>query len=458
MPKNKKEHKMSERKKYLRTLMAEMGLSSLNELSKEEQRRWMRAAEPQKIVQKKLKEMGYSLDSDNNKRSLGRISRILDFKKIASKANIKDLKALISPAAYKAVFPVAVPMFGVSGYFDKEKYIQDSLNIIRKNSPSPFDENEVTKVLERLAENLIGLLPFDMDKAFSNDPSKAFVLSELPDRNKQEIIAKLVAAKYLSNLNPSDKELLNAITLIQKKNNLKDSGLIDKETYSIIENLRKVAPDAAVTKSDRDSDDKNLSSRREEIKKRRRGQADQIVSDGGSFDRSSLRNIRISEYVRMEETKPELKSFILILDKIAGDLGITFKVSSAYRSPMDQARVMYHNYKKAGGDGGRGRSYLLGLYGSKIAKIADVYESNQDDETKLKEVERILTYEWPPTSHGLGNTMDLAGTSQGNFDEMFSMARQYADFEADWENAFSGNAHYHVKVHSIKSAPQDLIS
>jgi len=188
MPKNKKEHKMSERKKYLKTLMAEMGLSSLSELSKEEQRRWMRAAEPQKIVQKKLKEMGYSLDSDNNKRSLGRISRILDFKKIASKANIKDLKALISPAAYKAVFPVVVPMFGVSGYFDKEKYIQDSLSIIKKNSSSPFNENEVTKVLEGLAENLIGLLPFDMDKAFSDDPSKAFVLSELPDRNKQEII------------------------------------------------------------------------------------------------------------------------------------------------------------------------------------------------------------------------------------------------------------------------------
>lgn len=92
MPKNKKEHKMSERKKYLRTLMAEMGLSSLDELSKEEQRRWRRAAEPQKIVQKKLKEMGYSLDADKNKRSLGRVLKIINFNKLAH--NIKEPKTL----------------------------------------------------------------------------------------------------------------------------------------------------------------------------------------------------------------------------------------------------------------------------------------------------------------------------------------------------------------------------
>lgn len=455
MPKSKKEHKMSERKKYLRTLMAEMGLSSLDQLSKEEQRRWRRAAEPQKIVQKKLKEMGYSLNSDNNKRSLGRISKIVSFKKIASKVSIEDLKSLISPEAYSAVFPVAVPMFGVSGYFDKEKYIQDSLRIIRENSSSPINERKITNVLEGLADNLTKFLPFDMDKAFSDDPNKSFDLSELPDRNKKEIIAQLVAAKQLSSLDPSDKELLRAIKLIQKNNNLKKSGLIDKETLSAIENLERIAPDAASTKATPDKKDskKSLRSRREEIKKRRRGQA-----GGGFFDRSSLRNIRIPQYVRMEETKPELKSFILILDKIAGDLGIAFKVSSAYRSPMDQARVMYNNYKKAGGDGGQGRSYLLKLYGNKITKIADVYESSQSDKSKLKEVEKILIDEWPPTGHGLGNTMDIAGTSQSNFDEMFSVARQYADFKTDWEDAFAGNAHYHVKVHSIKSEPQDLIS
>lgn len=83
MPKNK-EHSQSERKKYLRTLMMDMGLKSLNELSKEERAKWLRAAEPQKLVKKRLKEMGYSMDSDNNKKSLGRPSRISDFHKVAA--------------------------------------------------------------------------------------------------------------------------------------------------------------------------------------------------------------------------------------------------------------------------------------------------------------------------------------------------------------------------------------
>ena len=439
--------------------MAEMGLSSLNELSKEEQRGWRRAAEPQKIVQKKLKEMGYSLNSDNNKRSLGRISKIVSFKKIASKVSIEDLRSLISPEAYSAVFPVAVPMFGVSGYFDKEKYIQDSLNIIRDNSSSPINERKITNVLEGLADNLTKFLPFDMDKAFSDDPNKSFDLLELPDRNKKEIIVQLVAAKQLSSLDPSDKELLNAIKLIQKNNNLKNSGLIDKETLSAIESLERVAPDTASTRAAQDKKDseKSLRSRREEIKKRRRGQAEGVLG-GEFFDRSSLRNITIPSKVKIDETKPEVKSFISILDSIAEDIGINFKVSSAHRSSMDQARIMYNNYKRAGGDGGQGRNYLLKLYGKKVAKIADVYESSKSDKAKLKEVERIVANEWPKAGHRSGSAIDIAGASQSNFDEMLSLAREYADFKADWEDAFSGNAHYHITIRSIKSAPQDLIS
>ena len=61
--------KKSERRKYLETMMADMGLASLDELPPGERKRWMHAARPPPIVERKLREMGYSIHSNSNKRS-----------------------------------------------------------------------------------------------------------------------------------------------------------------------------------------------------------------------------------------------------------------------------------------------------------------------------------------------------------------------------------------------------
>jgi hypothetical protein len=62
----------SEIKKYQDTMMADMGITSLDELySDEERKRWLKAMMPSDDVKKKLKEMGYSLYTNDNKRSLG---------------------------------------------------------------------------------------------------------------------------------------------------------------------------------------------------------------------------------------------------------------------------------------------------------------------------------------------------------------------------------------------------
>ena len=59
-------------KKYQDTMMADMGITSLDELySDEERKRWLKAMMPSENVKKKLKEMGYSLYTNDNKRSLG---------------------------------------------------------------------------------------------------------------------------------------------------------------------------------------------------------------------------------------------------------------------------------------------------------------------------------------------------------------------------------------------------
>jgi hypothetical protein len=62
----------SEIKKYQDTMMADMGITSLDELySDEERKRWLKAMMPSDNIKKKLKEMGYSLYTNDNKRSLG---------------------------------------------------------------------------------------------------------------------------------------------------------------------------------------------------------------------------------------------------------------------------------------------------------------------------------------------------------------------------------------------------
>jgi len=65
----------SEIKKYQDTMMADMGITSLDELySDEERKRWLKALMPSDNVKKKLKEMGYSLYTNDNKRSLGNLN------------------------------------------------------------------------------------------------------------------------------------------------------------------------------------------------------------------------------------------------------------------------------------------------------------------------------------------------------------------------------------------------
>lgn len=61
----------SEQKKYQDTMMADMGIQSLEELSLKERRKWIKALAPSKPVKRRLKEMGYSFTDGKNKRSLG---------------------------------------------------------------------------------------------------------------------------------------------------------------------------------------------------------------------------------------------------------------------------------------------------------------------------------------------------------------------------------------------------
>lgn len=455
MSKSKKEHKMSERKKYLRTLMAEMGLSSLDELSKEERKRWIRAAEPQKIVKKKLREMSYSLDSDNNKRSLGRFSKITSFKKSAENTTGKDLdllRSLLDQSTYQKVMPIVFPLFGISGTFNKSKYVEDSLAAIRESSPSQVNEDKIRGVLESLSNSIAEALPVDLNEAFSDDPNQSFDLSRLSERSKKDITAQLVRSGYLSSLTASDEEVIAAIKTVQSAKGLSSSGMIDKSTYSAIIGLSSVqpptdtpAPEATTT---------SLRERRDEIRERRRGRRrssdEQPIS---SFDLSKIENINISRRVDLNSSTNELRQFVMILDKICGDMGIKPTITSAFRDDYNQARVMLNNYNRRGSGSRRARVYLETLYKNfpKMNDIITVFESEVlSKEDKILKAESIIKQSWPVGGHRAGKSIDISRESKSTFDDMLNRAKEYANFKKLWEND-----HYHLTIKSIKSMPRE---
>ena len=191
MPKNKKEHRLSERRKYLKTLMADMGLADIESLPKEEAAKWRRAAEPQTIVQKRLREMGYSLDSNKNKRSLGRISKFIQIKRATEiNPDIKKLQDILGLDAYRKVVPTVLPIFSMTGIFSKKKYLKEALEAIREVDSGAADNPEVIKALEGLSSSLFKgtVLKKDLGKIFYEDPSVILGPEEISQKKKKTLV------------------------------------------------------------------------------------------------------------------------------------------------------------------------------------------------------------------------------------------------------------------------------
>lgn len=441
MPKNKKEHKMSERKKYLRTLMADMGLERLEELSESERRRWLRAAEPSLIVKKRLKEKGYSLNKDNNKLSLGRLNNLIKINKIASSdfsAEINIIKSYMDQNSYRKIVRKILPLEVFTGKkkdFNKDKYIREALASIKNKSNNQIDEAKIKSTLDSLYEklNIIFLANMNLDVAFERNPSLKLSVSSMNKKQKNEIKSMLYLSKYIGKDMGSigDEEITSILKRIQEENNLNPDGILDRNTYNALSSKRNRPAQSRESVAKTNEDPEPIST--------------------SSFDRSAVQSINIRKNVKMDETSDALKKFVMILDRIATNFGIKFTITSAYRSWNDQARVMYYNYSKKGVGTEDAANYLINLYGKKILPIVDVYAAKISDANKIKRVEAILREQWKPKGHGKGLSIDVAGASRSQFDKILDEAEKYADFKRLWEDQV-GNDHYHLTVKSIKSS------
>ena len=151
----------SERRKYLETMMADMGLTSLNELSQEERLRWLKAVTPSPEVEKKLKEMGYSMNSDTNKRSLGsRRSKISGFYKVANLAqasseltvSIQYFRAQLAPATSYELIKLFTTSKLQSNTFNRDALKTEIENVIKTHEA---DEENPEMTSEIVLNDLI---------------------------------------------------------------------------------------------------------------------------------------------------------------------------------------------------------------------------------------------------------------------------------------------------------------
>jgi len=428
MPKNNKEHKMSERKKYLRTLMADMGLSSVSELSPEERRRWERAAEPQDAVKKRLKEMGYSLNSDTNKRSLGRLSKIITFNKFAStNPDLDKLKAKIGPDVWRKVALIVLPIFGS---FRKSTYVERAVKAINKASPGLGDDPEVQELLINISNSMQrGVYKrMDADDIFRDDPNAIVNIGDLSKGSKKMVVGYLILNNHIESKSASDEELIAAIKSFQTSNSLPPTGTLDKRTYVALSGIDFTKPAKKMAPS-----------------KRKGEEGSKPI---GPRDISELSNITIGSNVDLDSTTDDVKRFVSILDQIAGELGMAFFLSSAFRTSYNQARIMYNNYESRGIGSYRANNYLSRLYRKfpRIDEIVAVFSSAEKDrDQKIKDVEYIIEESWPASEHRGGVSIDISRASKSDFNKLLDRAEQYADFRRLWEGD-----HYHITVRGIR--------
>lgn len=83
-------------------------------------------------------------------------------------------------------------------------------------------------------------------------------------------------------------------------------------------------------------------------------------------------NVRVKSGVNIEMVSEDVKNFIDVLGTVAEEIGAERPIiTSGYRSPLRQSRVMADNWKRNGGDSLAGPEYVARILGSKSKNFYD---------------------------------------------------------------------------------------
>lgn len=459
--KNKAYTSRSEMKKYQDTMMADMGLSSLDELSSnEERRRWIKAMTPSSNVRKKLKEMGYSLHSNDNKRSLGcsRGKGLERLRKLASlsaaaedlTSAIKDLTGKVEKEDTSLQIIRVVSSDLVQGKdFDKEAlkqtltriisgaesdqeyfvfYIQSVVDSASKYNASYLSSTEAFSSSEASSGATIDLMrqKFSSNSAFKvaknhNNREEVAVIQRILERNGYTLFQHGISGRF-------EAETEDSVILFQQHNSLNTTGSVDIETFRVMTESPKPLPHES----------------RRSRSKRRTDEASAGSSAASGVEH--LSNIELtSKRVDIENISPMLKEYLEILNQVAQELGGKVYITSANRTSYDQARIMYSNYKRRGVGTGRANSYLKSLYRRfpNIDEITSIYSEESPKEAKIKRVESIVERSWPKGGHRSGKSIDVRFS--GNTKEILAASQDKATVDILRESD-----HFHVTIKSLK--------
>jgi hypothetical protein len=443
-----KGHNRSEIRKYLDTLLADMGLEELGELSPDEQEAWEAAAMPRKDVAKKLKEMGYDLRGNRNKRSLGRTRKLLGIYKLAKQDDLKDdlmeLKYLIGTSAYFAILPMITGFDDSEQVYSEEQYYKA---IIQELNESGEDfsgkENKIEKTVANIAESLYNsknksepaeTAPRSGSTSGSLKLSDYFRMYQEPltprdltGNNRLYILAFLGKLNYIDSWRASNEEIKEALSRFQKERKIPATGELDATTFS-----------ALVRES--------TSTRPAKRQKSPQGGAAETRGAAGRFD-EKVDNIILGKNVDLSEVTPEVRKFVYIMDGIVAQLGLNnLYITSAFRSDYDQSRIMYGNYSSRGVGTPEARRYLEGLYRRfpNVSKIVDAYEAPGDREQRIRAGEKIINNTWPRVAHRAGQSLDLSGLSMSEIKTILDKMRSFADFKE-----LNEGDHYHITIRSV---------
>lgn len=468
-----KEISRSERRKYLDTMMADMGISSLSEISSnEERKRWLKAIMPSKSLERSLKEMGYDMAGGKNKRSLGsRSVKIKEFSKIASTGDVQPDIALIQNTIglpkYREIarflFPnILSPIISArewTGMSEAEDAavvgtkLQAAKAAFRSAGISDDDILNMTSSMENIIENGVKV----SRKALLENPledsmgiAEQFAPGDLQQSDLGRISAQLSALGIETAATPESV----GSSIMQFKRNIAFSDESNMITGEVLGFLSAAAASGSVAAFIGERSERNA--RREAQRS-----ANASATPAGLAE---LSNIILGPNLDYSRVQRDLMMAIVSLDGIIGDLGLQkISIHSLYRSDYDQARVMLSNYERMispGVDRSVGvqaaNNYLINLYGSaKGVPLTEIYQREDLSRREKINYAEDLVASWTKVGHGLGRAMDIT-SSKANSEAALEELKKEFDLTVKWES--EPGPHHHVVVNGVSNRGSELLA
>lgn len=449
MSKNKinKEISQSERKKYLRTMMADLGVTSLSDLPSDEARKsLLKATEPRPYVKKRLKEMGYDFSGNKNKRSLGTESRHLKISEASAPTldssidNAIALRRLIGTANYRKILQDIYPR-----KWSRANTLQGyTQNIVQKIGQEAYVEKqaEIDEALGNIFDYLVeynkkNASPDELREYLSTGSNTVSSGHEYP--GDVEVIQRNLEEKgFLSSgysLGVYDEKTEQAVRAFQLSAELPETGSVDYATF-ITFGRSDVKPGGLAASAPKATSSSSEAKPAQEA-------AEQVTKRNFKQDLSFL---KFKNPGGLAGVKDDTVKFLYILNDLAEESNKKITVTSLCRAPYDQARVMLKNYSSRGVGTARAGKYLTKLYSRfpNVDQIVAIFAGSGDVESKRKRAAQVIDQTWQKVGHLGGESVDLWPR-----DEQVRKILQKSQAYAEVDVLDEGN-HFHTSVKSLK--------